>query len=693
MPRRATVRNAFIRSALLLALLLPAAVCRAAGEPQPGAVVAADQVILTLRAPVASITPAERAGIVNRRIENVLADKKLDPHDIRAAPLPDGNIAIQLGSTPIVEVTHQDADAAGLSRDDLADEWAQRLRGTLLEVKPLYRASQGERVSFLPLLLVAGLAFLVPLLAARLRRFAIPVVVGEILVGIAIGRSGLGLVHYHSSLEFLAEFGFAYLLFISGLEVDFRMVRPIQTPGDKTAGAGRRGRSPVVVAMIVFGLTLALSAAVSIGLTAVGMLERPWLMMLVLSTTSLGLVVPILKERAMTGTPLGQTVLVAALMADFVTMFLVTIITGWIARGLTLKLFVGLLIFGVFLAAVRVGRLLHRSRKLDHLWEGFAHPTSQTQVRGSLALMLGFVAVAEQLGTEVILGAFLAGVLLALFSRREESDLHAKLEALGFGFFIPVFFIMVGVRFDIQALVSSSSSLLLAGALIVAAFAIQLVSSLPLRLVAPKREALAGGFLLTSRLSLVIATAEIGQRLGLFSEAVHSGIICVALVTCIGGPMGFQAIMPRSRRERRRTIIAGAGEYARMLAERLRRQGCRVTLMDRDEAALAQARAAGLEAVAGDARLPADLARTGVDRAEYLIAATDSDTANEAICRAAADLDVPHRVAVARNAGTMERLKTEGIASVTPGETTLLVLETLVVRPAAFAGITGDPTA
>ena len=168
-------------------------------------------------------------------------------------------------------------------------------------------------------------------------------------------------------------------------------------------------------------------------------------------------------------------------------------------------------------------------------------------MRGSLFLMLVFVAISAQLGTEVILGAFLAGVLLALFTRDEKSsDLRAKLEAMGFGFFIPIFFVMVGARFDLSALTGSSAGLILAPELIVGAFAIKILAALPFRGLVSWRETLAGGFLISSRLSLIIAAAEIGQRLGLFPEAVYAALIAVALVTAVVGPLGFNLLMPRA---------------------------------------------------------------------------------------------------------------------------------------------------
>ena len=530
--------------ALLLVLLL---VCRgaAAATTSPGAVVVEDRVALTLRASVGSISAAERAGIINSRIEHLLSTPESQPELLEVRPGPDEGYLLVAGEFPLLEVTAADAEAEGTEPGELAGRWRDTLRERLVEAKPLHRPHRQEhRITFVPLLTVAVLAFLVPLLSGRFRRFPLPVVVGEILVGICIGRSGLGLVHYDSWLQFLAEFGFTFLMFLSGLEVDFGLLRA----GNPDASVQERRpgwrQSPPVIAGLTFGITLALATLVSLGLQRAGLIDRPWLMILLLSTTSLGLVVPILKERGETATPFGQTLLLSALVADFATMVLITLVAGLLSGGSTLRLFLVLLLLGAFAAAVRLGLWAARSERVMRLVRGASTGTAQLPVRGSLALMLVFVALSEQLGTEVILGAFLAGVLLSLLVRDQGADLRHKLDALGFGFFIPVFFIMVGVRFDLPSLMARPEGLRLAGWLILGAFLIKLGAALPFRWLVPMRQALAGGMLISSRLSLIIAAAEIGLSLGLFSEAVHTSAICVALITCAIGPLGFQLLMP-----------------------------------------------------------------------------------------------------------------------------------------------------
>lgn len=167
-----------------------------------------------------------------------------------------------------------------------------------------------EHTNFLPLLLITALAFFAPILANQLKRFSIPIVVGEILAGILIGRSGLNIIEPSPILNFLAEFGFAYLMFLSGLEVDFDLLIP------KRRDQSFSIRQPLPLALIVLVGTVGLGLLFSVLLRSLGIVESPFLMGLILSTTSLGVVVPVLKERDLLGTGYGQLLLVAASLAD-----------------------------------------------------------------------------------------------------------------------------------------------------------------------------------------------------------------------------------------------------------------------------------------------------------------------------------------------------------------------------------------
>jgi Kef-type K+ transport system membrane component KefB len=217
------------------------------------------------------------------------------------------------------------------------------------------------------------------------------------------------------------------------------------------------------------------------------------MMALILSTTSLGIVVPVLKERQMTTSQYGQTILLAALLADFLTMFMITIYVAGLSAGLTLEI---LLIGVLFITALVIYRLGSRSLKIPavtRLIDQISGATSQFKVRTALALMMGFVVLAESVGVELILGAFLAGAVISLLSRPEDQSLKHNLEAMGYGFFIPVFFIMVGVEFDLPVLLTDSSAIILAPLLLLAAFGLKLIGSFAFRLRFSWRQSLAAG--------------------------------------------------------------------------------------------------------------------------------------------------------------------------------------------------------
>lgn len=169
--------------------------------------------------------------------------------------------------------------------------------------------------------------------------------VGEILAGILIGPSVLGWVHVEEpTLDLLAEIGFAFLMFLSGLEIDFSILFAASRPGQD------KRKSPILLASLSFLLTIVLVAGVGFWLTGAGFVKDPWMMTLILSTTSLGIVVPVLKEKKMSGSGLGQTILLSALMADFLTMFLITVYIAVRSTGLSLNiLLIGLLFIPVVL--------------------------------------------------------------------------------------------------------------------------------------------------------------------------------------------------------------------------------------------------------------------------------------------------------------------------------------------------------
>ncbi len=453
--------------------------------------------------------------------------------------------------------------------------------------------------SFLPLLLIAALAFVVPIVVARLRWFQAPAVVLEIICGIAVGRSGLDLVEHNEVLGFLSLFGFVYLMFLAGLEIDFRRLK-VQW------GARREGglfNNAFFMAAALFAGTAVLSLAAAWALSGSGLVEADSLLLLglIFGTTSVGAVVPTLKERGEIGGPFGQVLLLAAIIADVVTIIALTVILILLTEGLSWELLVvGVMFLAIYLA-VKIGRTLIESGILSGLFGGVSFATTHIKVRGSLALLLVFVVLAEVIGAEIVLGAFLAGALVSLFTTSAHDLLTQKLEAMGYGFFVPIFFIMVGVRFDLSVLSGGWNTVAMLLALLAAAYLVKVIpAAITLGPRFGRRRALSGGILLSSRLTLIIAISAVALSLDLISEMMNSAVILLAIITCTVSPALFARLTPKRTRHQRRVVVGGAGRVGRKLIRRLREQAVPVIVIERDSKQLDKIVGCDVMSVIGD---------------------------------------------------------------------------------------------
>jgi len=302
-------------------------------------------------------------------------------------------------------------------------------------------------LSFSGLVVVAAVALAAPLVIGLIPGLRLPSAVLEIVAGIVVGPAVLGWVEMDDVIRVFSLFGLAFLLFLAGLEIDFDRLR---------------GR-PLRLASTGFVVSLAIALLVGAALAAAGQVEDGLIVAIILSATSLGVVVPVLKDAGEAGSPFGQLVIAAASIADFASIILLTLFFSREATGTGTKL---LLLAGFVVAAlVAVAGLagLERWRRLSATLVRLQDTTAQVRVRGAFLLLAAFVALAEQLGLEVILGAFTAGVILSLVDRdalMTHPHFRTKLEGAGFGFFVPVFFVGVGLTFDLGALFGSASTVL-----------------------------------------------------------------------------------------------------------------------------------------------------------------------------------------------------------------------------------------
>jgi CPA2 family monovalent cation:H+ antiporter-2 len=546
-----------------------------------------------------------------------------------------------------------------------------------------------ESGSFIPLLLVVFLAFLVPIVVSRFKRLRLPIVVGEILVGIIVGRSGFGWVAQHDpALDLLAEFGFVFLMFLSGMEIDFSGLG-IKRKGGDNSGSTRWG--PLQLGGLSFFLTLVLSASLGYFLYRGGYVRDIGMMALILSTTSLGVVVPVLKERRMSSGRFGQTLLIAALIADFATMILITVDVAVLSHGLTLDILLIGVLFVAFFFVARFGEMLfNRIPLVRNVLEELSHATAQIKVRLAFSMMLTFVVLAEVLGAEVILGAFLAGAIVSLLRQPEDEGLVHQLESIGFGFFIPIFFIMVGVDFNLAALLGSPQAVLLVPILLLAAFVVKFLPILVFRLQFSWRETLGAGALLSSRLSLIIAASAVGLRLGVISEAVNADIILVAIITVTISPLLFLRIIPETpERPPRPIIVVGAGSLGLHVAEQIAGHQEWVILLDTEQDRIERARQMGFDAYEACVDCQDEAVIPFMDKAKALVCVYSDVEKNYEVCyHARTTYGVEHVVTRIDAPGEISRFEKLGVKTMNAAVDQAALLSILVRNPDAYELLT-----
>jgi len=398
-----------------------------------------------------------------------------------------------------------------------------------------------EAVNFVPLAIISAVAFAAPIVRRRLLPI-VPVAVLEIVAGILLGRSGLQVIHVAPAVHLLALFGFAYLMFLSGLEVDLRLFTA--TGGETGGRISRVVRNPFYASVLLCGLTLLSALAFAFYMTHLGWAKDPWLMTLILSTTSLGVVVPTLKERYLTETPIGQTILLTAALKDFVTILLIAVYATLVSTGLSLKITSVLFLVIGFVLALRASAALQRTPFLRRLFDELGDVVSQLHVRGSLLLLFIFAAFAELLGVEVILGAFVAGVVVSSVSQERGSEIRMKLDTIGYGFVLSFFFVDVGANFNLAALRSSPEMIVAMMVLLVGCYAVKVLPALVLLIAYPWRKAIGAGVLLSARLSFILAVAAVALNLGIIGEAMQSAIVLIVVATCSTAPVMFNWLVP-----------------------------------------------------------------------------------------------------------------------------------------------------
>lgn len=407
-----------------------------------------------------------------------------------------------------------------------------------------------QGTSFSSLVIVTVIAFITPIILNRLRLNMIPVVVAEIIAGIIIGKTGFNFVQNDPILDTLSTLGFIYLLFLSGVEIDFSLFSSKR----KQKKSEKSGPNGVFLAVFVFILILILSYCISMLFLRMGLIKNAFLMTLVISTISLGIVVPTLKDADIIKSEIGQNILLMTVVGDLMTMILLAVFVSLSSpEGGNTWLLLILFAFGVIFYFL--GKFFKRLSFLESLTRGTVH----IDTRAVFTLIIVLVGLAETIGAENILGAFLAGVLVSLLS--PNPNMVQKLDSFGYGFLIPIFFVMVGVKLNLLPVFTNLHALLIVPLLLVAFFVAKMVPSLILKKWYDWRTVFGVGSLISAKLTLVIAAAKIGQRMNFISSTTASAIILVGVLSSIIGPVLFKKLFPlHHERRKSKVIFIGANQ-------------------------------------------------------------------------------------------------------------------------------------
>jgi Kef-type K+ transport system membrane component KefB len=271
----------------------------------------------------------------------------------------------------------------------------------------------------------------------------------------------------------------------------------------------------------------------------------------VLVATSLGVIVPVLKDSGNIGSNFGQLVIAAGSIADFGAIILLSLFFFGKGSTSTAGTLILLGVFGVVVGLVGLAIAgFEHSMSLSRVLRRLQDTTAQIRVRAAFLLLIAFTALAQSVGLETILGAFAAGALLSLIDRDEamtHPQFRLKLEAVGFGVFIPVFFVTSGVRFDLNALFASASTVARVPLFLLAIYLVRGVPAFVyVRLLGHSRVVIAGILQATS-LPFIVAATQIGSQLGVVTRSSAAGLVAAGLLSVIISPVLGLSLLRRAQ--------------------------------------------------------------------------------------------------------------------------------------------------
>lgn len=407
----------------------------------------------------------------------------------------------------------------------------------------------GVIMNQLSLLIILTAALVTPLAMAWFRLSVLPTAVVEILVGILLGPSVFNLVHANATLNLLSNTGVIFLLFLSGMEIDFSLFsrrKVPQTPLAAKVANSAPKHSPVFLAGTAYTGIVVSSLLLGWACVALKLFADPWLAAIIFMTISLGIVIATLKEKELLSKPFGQTILLIAALGEIVPLLALTLyaaIFGSHNQSLWLILL-------IFLAA---GVLFLRFKPFFTFYQRINKSTTQLDIRLAFFLIFSLVVLAESVGAEGILGAFVAGIVMKLLQPGE--DTKVRLDAIGYGFFIPIFFMMSGANLNLRQLLAQPATLVLIPAFFVAYLLAKVIVYGVLRLRFKRANALAGTAISSVTITMVLAVLQVAKSMHAVTSQQSGAFLLAAVLTCVCGPLLFNLSYSAEAEDLKKSVV------------------------------------------------------------------------------------------------------------------------------------------
>ena len=386
----------------------------------------------------------------------------------------------------------------------------------------------------LSLVVVTLAIFATPMLLSRFKISVLPTSVAEVIVGIILGQSCLHLVKMNTVLDYLSTLGVIFLMFLSGMEIDFSLFKKNSkkqmTPLELKQANAQPKASPLKTAVVAYILSCVTAVVLAVLFKVSGLFSNFMLATILFATVSLGVVISLLKENELLSKPFGQTLLLFAVLGEVVPLLTLTVYSSiYSGKGETLWL-----ISLIFIAAALFLRHFH---KFFSFYDQINKATTQLDMRLAFFIIITLVVIAESVGAENILGAFVAGIVVKLL--QPEKETQRKLDSIGYGIFIPYFFVLTGVKLNIPSLLASPKTLILIPLFFIAFTVAKLPAYFGFKTRFTKQNSRAASMLATTTITLVLATLTVAQQLHAITPQQSGAFILAGILTCIFGPMMF----------------------------------------------------------------------------------------------------------------------------------------------------------